>query len=298
MKKITAMAAAVILLAGCTTNDFPTSERTDWPMDVNAEVSASAATRAGMTTEKLQENAFLFSAVPQSDSEEAAAYTYRNLHVRYNDGWKFYESSTATEPMTLLWMDSTTPVQLTALYAPTDGYTLRTDQSSEDNLAANDWLHYSASVTRPANGGSVSIPFSHLNSLLCIRIEYPGEESVSSVQVTGTRTAATTFDAQELTGEPATIQTYYNKTENIYEAILLPQTTALGVTITMSDNKTYQYSSGDALTLERDKLHQLNLRLIKSVVLGAVTVTDWETAREINGGEAEEIDIENNKNEK
>lgn len=275
-------AFALLTLAGCTQEEDFSPMQMGLPMSVSADITSAVATRAGASLDQL-ESGFTFSAVPSVD--ENGAYSYENIIVKGNntDGWKFYDADGTTEKQ-LLWKDYTTAVNFTASY-PTGTWTLNADQSSEANYTANDWLYFNATLKNSeTTNGKVPITFLHANAKFTVDVELnemtlPNAQ-IESVTIGGIQTTVESYDVATniftLSGDAGTVKPLQN--ESKYEAILLPQTASLSVTVKLKDiDKEYVWNQSEDTKLKSGLHYTLKLLVIdpQPIAVGEVKVEKW-----------------------
>ena len=297
MKRIIYFAALAALLAGCSTNTQSETPLRDTPISVNV-LMPEILTRAGYDESNLPTKFYL------SIDQKGTKYDYTNVVMKYEYGkWVAYESDAENAPeKLLLWEGSDLGIFVTAATFPLDGsapYTVSVsdDQSTDEKLKASDYLWYSDEIHPSENG--ISIRFCHIMSKVKIEITLGNEyadktDPVTSVAVLNTNTQAhyapkkgTLFG--NLT-EPKAIlacKTGYNADTRTasFEVILVPQTVAagsFGLSILVGDN-TYEWFSGEAVTLGSNKEYTLSLTAGKDKVSGnTFTTSSWGSGNGIN----------------
>ena len=297
MKRIIYFAALAALLAGCSKNTQSETPLRDTPISVNV-LMPEIQTRAGYSQGNLPTK-FYFSI-----DQKGTKYDYTNVVMKYEYGkWVAYESDAENAPeKLLLWEGSDLGIFVTAATFPLDGsapYTVSVsdDQSTDAMLKASDHLWYSDGVSPDVNG--ISIPFCHIMSKVKIEIklgnEYADEtDPVTSVAVLNTKTQAhydpkngTLFGNQSIPASILACKTGYNRGTRIasFEVILVPQTVAagsFGLSILVGDN-TYEWFSGEAVTLGSNKEYTLSLTAGKDKVSGnTFTTSSWGSGNGIN----------------
>ena len=299
MKRIIYFAALAALLAGCSKNTQSETPLRDTPISVNV-LMPEIQTRAGYSEDNLPTKFYL------SIDQNGTKYDYTNVVMKYEYGkWVAYESDAENAPeKLLLWEGSDLGIFVTAATFPLDGsapYTVSVsdDQSTEAKLKASDYLWYFDEVSPNPNENVISIRFCHIMSKVKIEInlrdEYAGvDDPVTSVAVLNTKTQAhydpkngTLFGNQSIPASILACKTGYNRGTRIasFEVILVPQTVAagsFGLSILVGDN-TYEWFSGEAVTLGSNKEYTLSLTAGKDKVSGnTFTTSSWGSGNGIN----------------
>ena len=298
MKRIIYFAALAALLAGCSKNAQSETPLRDTPISVNV-LMPEILTRAGYDESNLPTKFYL------SIDQNGTKYDYTNVVMTKPEygKWAAYESDAENAPeKLLLWEGSDLGIFVTAAKFPLDGsapYTVSVsdDQSTDEKLTASDHLWYSDGVSPDVNG--ISIPFCHIMSKVKIEIklgnEYADEtDPVTSVAVLNTKTQAhydpkngTLFGNQSDPKAILACKTGYNPDTRTasFEVILVPQTVAagsFGLSILVGDN-TYEWFSGEAVTLGSNKEYTLSLTAGKDKVSGnTFTTSSWGSGNGIN----------------
>lgn len=287
MKKanILATAALATLLAACSNDSdvFNTPDYADTPIGLNVNVGPMA-TRAGYEQGALTEGSFgLYLTTEGTNSDER--YNCTNREVKYESGWTIQGGQ-------LLWKSNDATVTYYA-YLPYTGtvsdatnyaFTVKTDQSTEDNVKASDLLWTGQQTATP--GTALDITFKHalskLNVTLTKGTELENGLTFTSVTLSNCATA-TTVNLTDGTVGTATNSgqtiTLYAATENKqYECILVPQTFAqsLKVEITGNNGKVYTFTSNKDLTFASGEQYTLNLTVGRNkVTTGTISAESW-----------------------
>lgn len=295
MKKanILATAALATLLATCSNDSdvFNTPDYADTPIGLNVNVSPMA-TRAGYEQGALTEGSFgLYLTTEGTNSDER--YNCTNRAVKYDNGWTIQGEQ-------LLWKSNDATVTYYA-YLPYTGtvsdatnyaFTVKTDQSTEDNVKASDLLWTGQQTATP--GTALDITFKHalskLNVTLTKGTELENGLTFTSVTLSNCATA-TTVNLTDGTVGTATNSgqtiTLYAATENEqYECILVPQTFAQSLKVEITDNngKVYTFTSNKDLTFASGEEYTLNLTVGRDkVTTGTISADPW--GEEQQGGD-------------
>ena len=235
MKKANILATAVLatLLAACSNDSdvFNTPDYADTPIGLNVNVSPMA-TRAGYEQGALTEGSFgLYLTTEGTNSDER--YNCTNRAVKYDNGWTIQGEQ-------LLWKSNDATVTYYA-YLPYTGtvsdatnyaFTVKTDQSTEDNVKASDLLWTGQQTATP--GTALDINFKHALSKLNVTLK-KGSELEDGLTFTSVKLSncATEIVVNLLEGtivkttnSGQTITMYAATANEKYECILVPQTFA------------------------------------------------------------------------
>lgn len=295
--QIFAMAALAAIFAGCSNNDDevmkPKESLKDTPIDVNVLLT-DIQTRAGYDNTN-QPTLFYLSIDQAGDN-----YDYTNVVMKYDGSkWVAYESADESAVQKqMLWEGSEGDVTVTAAtfsLATSPSYSLSAsaDQSSDAKLKSSDHLCYYSNKVQPSASG-ISISFDHIMSKLEIALKLRDEfegltDPITSVMLSGTSLTATYAPANaekwsDYSTADEVINTCpllaYDKNARTatYEVILLPQTVAAKtfcVTIFIGD-KSYEWTSADAVTLASSNKYTLALTVGKDKVSGnSFTAAPW-----------------------
>lgn len=297
MKKanILATAALATLLAACSNDSdvFNTPDYADTPIGLNVNVGPMA-TRAGYEQGALTEGSFgLYLTTEGTNSDER--YNCTNRAVKYDNGWTIQGGQ-------LLWKSNDATVTYYA-YLPYTGtvgdaanyaFTVKTDQSTEDNVKASDLLWTGQQTAIP--GTALGITFKHalskLNVTLAKGSELEDGQNLTFTSVTLSNCATTaTVNLTDGTAGTATNSgqtiTLYATTENEqYECILVPQTFAQSLKVEITDNngKVYTFTSNKDLTFASGEEYTLNLTVGRDkVTTGTISADPW--GEEQQGGD-------------
>ena len=290
-----ATAALATLLAACSNDSdvFNTPDYADTPIGLNVNVSPMA-TRAGYEQGALTEGSFGLYLTTQ-DTEGDERYNCTNREVKYDNGWTIQGEQ-------LLWKSNDATVTYYA-YLPYTGtvgnaasyaFTVKTDQSTEDNVKASDLLCTGQQPATP--GTALDITFKHALSKLNVTLKKGSELedgqnlTFTSVTLSNCATATTVNLTDGTTGNTTnsgqTITLYATTENEQYECILVPQTFAqsLKVEITDDNGKVYTFTSNKGLTFASGKQYTLNLTVGRDKVMtGTISAESW--GEEQQGGD-------------
>lgn len=294
MKKANMIATAVLatLLAACSNDSdvFNTPDYADTPIGLNVNVSPMA-TRAGYEQGALTEGSFgLYLTTEGTNSDER--YNCTNREVRYESGWTIQGEQ-------LLWKSNDATVTYYA-YLPYSGivddaasyaFTVKTDQSTEDNVKASDLLCTGQQPATP--GTALDITFKHALSKLNVTLKKGSELedgqnlTFTSVTLSNCATTATVNltagTADTATNSGQTITLYAATANEKYECILVPQTFAQSLKVEITDNngKVYTFTSNKDLTFASGEQYTLNLTVGRDkVTTGTISAESWDNEQQ------------------
>ena len=270
--KIYAWMAAAMTLAACSTNDIADITANDADNVVNiASVTRSGET--GNTTAQQMTAPFHLVNVTQMakfDMKYEADYTFDNNTYSVN-GLVVWCNSYDNE------FKAFSPLHTSANNASFTTFTIPTDQSTADKLAAADWMTATTTEKKGNNNGAISLNFEHQLSNIVITISEDVKSdlaSLSDIKVLGT------------------ITPYYNSTTKTIQAIVEPATTVPNTSLL-----TFKDATGESYTIpfpssitSLDKGKQYNFTLSgghNAITISSVSVTDWTQASVATGKENE-----------
>ena len=297
MKKanILATAALATLLAACSNDSdvLNTPDYADTPIGLNVNVGPMA-TRAGYDDTNLTRSSFgLYLTTEGTNSDER--YNCTNREVRYESGWTIQGGQ-------LLWKSNDATVTYYA-YLPYTGtvgdaasyaFTVKTDQSNENNVKASDLLWTGGRQDATA-GTALDINFQHALSKLNVTLKKGSEldEGVTfkSVKLSNCATEIVVNLLEgtivKTTNSGQTITLYAATPNKQYECILVPQTFAQSLKVEITDNngKVYTFIKSDKeLTFSSGKQYTLNLTVGRDkVTTGTISAESW--GEEQQGGD-------------
>lgn len=294
MKKINMIATAALatLLAACSNDSdvFNTPDYADTPIGLNVNVGPMA-TRAGYEQGALTEGSFGLYLTTQ-DTEGDERYNCTNREVKYDNGWTIQGGQ-------LLWKSNDATVTYYA-YLPYTGtvsdaanyaFAVQTDQSSDSNVKASDFL---CTGTQTATAGTaLDINFQHALSKLNVtltkgtELEDGQNLTFTSVKLSNCATATTVNltagTAGTATNSGQTITLYAATANKQYECILVPQTFAQSLKVEITDNngKVYTFTSNKDLTFASGEEYTLNLTVGRDkVTTGTISAESWDNEQQ------------------
>lgn len=323
-KQLFTLAAIALLMTACNKNEeFAPETNSTFPADGIIRVATSVKnpqTRAGMTTEDLQE--FQLHIV----NEENAAYSYTALMKKSGKEWGSFELDTDIHdnliPMTLLWQNKTQPVKVAAVASGffsmgvqwNENCTISVSsfQDTEIEMKKSDILYMAETEINPATDlvdGKIQVALKHRLSKLNLTVNMGTEFNkleggttsniITDMEVENTSTKAF-WDILEddMFTDPSVITSitpWHNsaaytpgegdttQAEAKYECILIPQTVdadRFTVSFTIGD-RFFSWWSPTEVVLAADTQYNLTLNVGKDVVtVAGFTATPWTEADE------------------
>ncbi|MGM9719261.1 MAG: fimbrillin family protein [Prevotella sp.] len=297
MKKnnILAIAAIALTFTACSNdNDFTTNnEGKDTPISLSVGVGElSVVTRAeSNTTTPLTTGALGLYITKNGDKNIIDKYLCNNAQFTYNNGW-----SCGT---TYYWAADNATIDYVAYHpyqSSISGNFISWDvtNQSSGNL---DLLYQNASNVANTVSHSIDITLGHVCSKLVVNVSKLGSEiaegkTISSIKIGGLKAKGNFYlfaDSNNGHGagswdpdvNPADIGmksiTANAGMNSTYEAILIPQTAAFTLTISLSNNSEYQLAV-PSHTFEAGTCYTLTIQVGQDKVnLGSITQTDWVT---------------------
>lgn len=288
LKELIVIAWALFLSAACTDGGEPVVV-SPLPADGVIRVSAAVAepfTRAGgegMTAASLTRFCL------HIENKQDEAYTYTALMQKENGSWEAYRpvaDGNPSEPLTMLWADGTTPVNVTATTLPVTDFgneaavEVEADQSVEADFAASDYLYTAPHEVNPATGlvgGKLPVELRHLCSRVNIVLDLSNtdadENPVSDLRLEGvslSRNFNLLSNQWGTAGAAASLiplRAEYvvgpdgGGAQALYSALLVPQTVKASqftVGFLMADSY-YEWTLEQDMTFDSGKVYTLNL---------------------------------------
>jgi len=190
----------------------------------------------------------------------------------------------------MLWKSTTDKHYFIGIYPKTAGeYTF-----DVANQEAGDLLVAVNNTGLTSTDNPVKLTFDHVMAKLIVNLsfrnQWSGTPTVESVEVCNSATAATInyltkvvladVESRKDISLPAI------KANEQYASVLIPQGGVSKIVITIGD-KEYVYQHGGDIKLENGKYTTVNLIVGRDeITLGDISINDWQTGEEINGGEA------------
>ena len=266
-----AVLAGAMLLTNCNKDDESTSPiRPSDAVNINFSVGGKQLTRSnplGTTdVEQAQFNAGDEIAVSVTAPAEQSAVTFV---LGSNGTW------TETGADFLRWKASAQTFKAVYPESAKDGFVLPVNQSTEDDIAAADYMLVETECTRPTNGTDISLRLERQTARIIVNITSYGNQyasanqNVSDVKING-------------------ITPYKQETSDQYIALVLPSSIE-DAFITLKDGEGHDLSvlrSDINTTFVAGNSYTFNLKVGKDgIKIGNVVVTEWNSAT-IEGGKA------------
>ena len=300
MKKIhniLAVAAIALTFTACSSdNDNSAESGKEYPISLSVGISdLSVVTRAENTTTLTDGELGLY-ITRNGEKNVLGKYLYNNAQFTYNNGW-----SCGT---TYYWAADNATIDYVAYHpyqSSITGNYISWNVTSQDsgNL---DLLYQNASNVANTDSHSIDITLGHVCSKLVVNVSKLGSEiaegtTISSIKIAGLKAKGNFYlladtynhidagswdpdvNPADIVMKSTTTNANMNST---YEAILIPQTAAFTLTISLSNHSEYQlavpshaFAAGTCYTLTiqvgQDK-----------VTIGNITQTPWQ---DVSGGD-------------
>lgn len=265
-----AVLAGAMLLTNCNKDDESTSPfRPSDAVNINFSVGGKQLTRSnplGELEEQVKFNEDDQIAVSVTAPAEQSAVTFE---LGSNGTW------TETGADFLRWKASAQTFKAVYPASAKDGFVLPADQSSEEKIAAADYMSVETECTRPNIGTDISLTLERQTARIIVNITSYGnqyasdKQNVSDVKING-------------------ITPYKQENSDQYIALVLPSSIA-DAFITLKDGEGHDLSvlrSDINTTFEAGNSYTFNLKVGKDgIKIGNVVVTEWADAT-IEGGKA------------
>ena len=292
MKKIFALVATASLLFSCSQEVAPEFEK----LPIN--LSVGQQTRANDSTFENEDEVGIY--VVNYDGSTAGTLAASGNQA---DNERFtYNNGAWTPDETIYWKDQSTAADFYAYYPYSESvnisahpFSVMSDQSTEDNFWASDFLWGKATNVTPTSA-AVPIVTNHSLSRIIVNVK-PGngftEESwaaaAKSVKVCDVVTSATidlSTGTATATGDKGEIIPL--STDGVYKAMLVPQEVADNskLVVVTVDGVDYVYRKG--YTFKRNTQHTFTITVNKKGGNVDVTIGEWEMDDFVNIGNAEE----------
>lgn len=215
-----------------------------------------------------------------------------NMRFRYNGAW--------TPDTPIYWTDNTTHADFYLYYPYSDvrsvdayPFSVSTDQSTEAAYKASDFLVGRALNVAPT-ASAIQLPASHVMSRIMLYLE-PGNgftaESLAAadvaVKINGVKCGSTVNIATgtaTATGAATVVTPLF--ADNLYKAIIVPQTVAEGNLVTVTvDGREFNLNKG--FTFAGGQSHKFTVTLSKTSNGVNVNINPWTDDGTDNGGTAE-----------
>lgn len=293
MKKTILLTAAfaTMILSSC-------NKENDQVADAKKYITVSSSIGT-MTRVATNGNASTF-----EEGDKISVFAWTGTHDVVNSAALVVDNTTNTlqnskwiaEPM-MKWTDMTTPHFFLAVH-PTRTITDfladavvvdPANQATSDLLVATNSGDQNAGLV--ATDNPVSLPFDHVMSRLDIELTYRNEFADTPTVTSVTTQAKKAGTIDYLTGAITTtdVATLYDlpvtQTNINYSSVIIPQDVQkIAIAI---DGKAYIYNHPQPLTLNKGKVQTVKLIVGRNrIELDEVTIGDWGTQADIEGGEA------------
>ena len=177
--------------------------------------------------------------------------------------------------------------------ASANTFTVPTSYADVNAMADADYMVYTGTKNK-TSGNGVTLTMNRKMARIVITPEM-NDEFAEGYSITGIKVHANTSGYASGTVQAGNIEVTAFEQNDVYYALLAPTTAAdatfLTVTVTKTDDSTSQNLTVKGIpATEAGKSYEYTLTVGKDkATIGNVTVADWGTSQEINGGKAEEV---------
>ena len=303
MKKLFFLAATVCaILSSCSKGEEPTINPTPEPtpeaqVKIPINLSIGNYTRANDTAFENGDKVGIY--VVNYNGSTAGTLAASGNHV--NNMQFSFGGSAWTPASAIYWKDQTTHADFYAYYpysasasTSAHSFSVQTDQSTETNYFASDFLWGKAANVAPT-AEPVAITTNHSFSNILIYLEagngFTAETlaaATKSVTIKNIKTAATINLATGVataTGDVTTV-TPWNVGE-YYRAMIVPQTVADGTDLITVNVDGVDYTLASGATFVANKQHKFTVTVNKSAGGVDIGIGGWDTDDNEYGGSAE-----------
>lgn len=299
MKKLLFLAATVCtILSSCSKGEEPNIEPTpEAQVKIPINLAIGDYTRANDTAFETGDKVGLY--VVNYNGSTAGTLAASGNHV--NNMQFSYGGSSWSPASAIYWLDKTTHADFYAYYpysasanTAAHSYSVKVDQSTEDNYWASDFLWGKTSDVEPT-AEPVAITTKHVFSNILIYLEagkgFTAETlaaATKSVKINNIKTAATinlATGAATATGNATTITPW--NVGSYYRALIVPQTVADGTALITVNIDGTDYTLTSGMTFVANKQHKFTVTVNKSSGGVDIGIGGWDTDDNEYGGSAE-----------
>lgn len=297
-KTVSILSALALGLSACSSGDKPTMPETpSKPEKLQIKINANPG-NTRVTDNKFDNGDRVGIFVVNYDSETPGSLSLSGNHV---DNMAFSYSGSWTSATPIYWKDDKTHADFYLYYPYSESlpsvyaipFEVKADQSSEQNYKASEFMTGKTINATPSES-AVNITANHLMSQANIYLEPASgftTESLASANVAVRINGALTHISANLatgeisvSGDAASIVPL--KADNMYKALIPPQTIAEGNLITVTvDGRDFNLRK--AFKFESGKIHKFTVALSKTSNGVNVDIAPWENDGTDNGGTAE-----------
>lgn len=282
MKKVLfAVAFAAIFAVSCNKEAAPVVPGEGAPVKFTAELKYQFDTRATSSAFEVGDEIGIFAGAPIARyNVKGTIATGNAVNLASAINWQAGQTSATTFAAYYPYDADKTPANA-AEHPFVIDYSLPVAQTDAAAVAAAD-LHI-AKVANVAVGESVALPFSHAFSKISVTVTKEINAAVTKVEILGSKVAGSVdLEAQTVavSGDAAAVTAFAGA--STYDAIILPQTVAPQIRVTVTGNTTYTFSlDGSAMAFEPGKVYSTTVHISKSAAqqneasFSAGAITDW-----------------------
>ncbi|MBO4537178.1 MAG: fimbrillin family protein [Bacteroidales bacterium] len=280
MKKILLLLAAAALFAvSCNKEAAPVVPDEGAPVKFTAELKYQFDTRATSSAFEVGDEIGIFAGAPIARyNVKGTVATGGAVNLASAINWQAGQTAATTFAAYYPYSADYTPAQNSETPMVLS-CSLPTAQNA--GLGAAD-LHI-AKVADVAVGTTVALPFKHAFTKISVTVTKEISAAVTKVEILDTKVAGSVdlvAQTVAVSGDAAAITAYANT--STYDAIILPQTVAPKIKVTVAGNTSYTFSlDGSAKDFEAGKVYAATVHIAKSAAqqneatFSAGAITDW-----------------------
>lgn len=261
--KYIAIAFATIL---CSCNEEVTPDMVESQVEISANIIPSVQSRVSEDGKYFTDGDAIKVQNVNRTKKNLATYTYSESTGKWSTTDELYWGVQPTNTFNA-WYPTT---------AAHDSFTIPTDQSSADALAAADWM----TATTTANRNStVALSFKHNLAKVTVTIKEWSNEYLENEKVINSLELNSLSGKMPANNTATWVNTNVKETNKSFVAIIAPGTYNKEsdiMQVYVNDSQTpLPVKTSEALTLEASKAYSFKLTLGKDLITSSVTVGDW-----------------------
>ena len=270
--------ATAISFTACNNDDNNAIETSKY---ITVDAGVGSLTRATATAFEKADEISVYAWTGSNTTVPADLVVFNSINT--------YDGKSWTANPKMLWNDLTTPHFFIGVY-PTKGIV---DFAADHYINTPDVLVANVlGEGRKASNGIVPMTFDHIMARLDVNLsfrdQWNGTPTVTSVSTQAQPEATVNYLTKTATtaGSVKNVKLTAQTANTIYVTTVAPQ--SINKIDILIEGKMYTYNHPTPLKLEKGKMQTINLIVGRDqITLGSVTINNWGTGEEINGGEAQ-----------
>ena len=284
-KALLILAAAALLAASCSKPEEKFTVSGDGsPVKFTAELKYQFDTKVSANAFGQNDEIGIFAGTPIARYNVKGTVGSNGTDVTLASpiNWQAGQTSATTFAAYYPYNADKTPAQNSATPMVID-WAVAADQSQLPEGNSSDLLI--AKAADVAVNAAVSLPFVHAFAKINVNVDNTSSLEVQMVEVLGTKVAgAVDLVAQTVTasGDATAIKTLHASSSSPYEAIIIPQTVAPQIRVTVAGGTTYTYTmDGSAIAFESGKVYNCTVAITpgqsqqNAVSFSVGSITGW-----------------------